>query len=73
MRQVVYLIVLIAGMLVAFLYLKDITRVPDEVRSALGDSVKTRQQIGGTIRQRVGGDLEAHEKQIKEAVTEAEK
>ena len=72
MRSIVYLVVLVAGMVVVILYLQHITRVPDEIRATLGDSVKTTQQIGGTIRARVGRDLEAQEKQINDAIKETE-
>jgi cell shape-determining protein MreC len=73
MRGLMFLVVMVAAIVVIILYLQRVTRVPGEVRTTLGDSVRTMQQIGGAVKDRVDRDLQGEAKQYEDAMKEAEK
>ena len=69
-RNMAFIVVVIAAIIVLALYLKRLNTVPADVRETLGDSVQTMQQIPAAVRQRVQGDYDRAQKRLDEALKE---
>ena len=71
MRSMMFIVVVVAAIIVLVLYLQRMQHVPADVRSTLGDSVKTMQQVGDAVRAKVESDMEKAQKRLDEAVKQS--
>ena len=69
MRNLMFLVFLVAAIIVTVLYLKRANTVPVDVRSTLGDSVKTMQQVPDAVRAKVQSDMDNAQKRLDDAVS----
>jgi hypothetical protein len=68
MRNLMFLVLLVAAIIVSVLYLKRMNTVPVDVQRTLGDSVTTMQQVPQAVRDKVGADMEKAQKRLDEAM-----
>jgi hypothetical protein len=67
MRNLMFLVLLVAAIIVSVLYLKRMNTGPVDVQRTLGDSVTTMQQVPQAVRDKVTADMEKAQKRLDEA------
>jgi len=73
MRNLTFIVVVLAAIITIVLYLQRMNKVPADVQKTLGDSVQTMQQIPDAVRRRVANDYEKSRKRTEDATSELER
>jgi hypothetical protein len=71
MRNLAFVVVIVAAVIFMVLFLQRMKHVPTDVRATLGDSIKTMQEVPDAVRAKVGQDLQTGQGRIDSAMKES--